>query len=156
MRSAARSFADLREGDRPAEGATVAVLNAFAEHPDAQAVVGQVRAPTCGGRPTCVRYRPPQPYRGNPAPPRCRPPSSGALLADRARAALAGPRWAHRLLQECGENAPSLNRTVAHVPSPRPLVRPFALALARRVPRWMADFLKRCYRRLARSGVVPR
>ena len=32
----------LHEGDRPAEGATAAVLTAFAEHPDAEAVVGQV------------------------------------------------------------------------------------------------------------------
>ncbi len=62
----------LHEGDRLSEGATAAALNAFAEHPEVEAVVGHVLGTDRRGRPTHVRYRPPQPYRaesGTPAPP---------------------------------------------------------------------------------------
>ena len=147
----------LHEGDRLMEGATAAVLRAFAQHPAAAAVGGQVLGVDRRGRPTRVSYRPAQPYRpesGGPAP------SAGVFwkrswLLER-RAAVDGPHWAGRLLRECGENAYSLNRSVAFVPAPRARVRPIARALARRAPRWMYDFLKRCYRRIARPGVAPK
>ena len=145
----------LHEGDRPAEGAAAAVLNAFAEHPEAEAVVGQVLGVDRRGRPTRVRYRPPQPYRpefGGSAP-------TAAVFWKRSwllgrRAAVTGARWADRLLRECGAHA--LNRTVAHVAESRLLVRPIALALARRMPPWVGGFLKRVYRRMTRPGFAPR
>ncbi|HVS40130.1 MAG TPA: glycosyltransferase family 1 protein [Gemmataceae bacterium] len=146
----------LHEGDRLSENATAAVLNAFAENPAVEAVVGHVLGADRRGRPVRVRYRPAQPYRpesGAPAP-------SAAVFWKRSwllgrRAAVGGPRWADRLLRECGRTF-ALNRAVASVPAPRPLVRPLARALARRMPPWMYDFLKRCYRRMTRPGVAPR
>ncbi len=146
----------LHESDRLAEGATAAVLSAFSERPDAEAVVGSVLGTDRRGRPTHVRYRPPQPYRpvlGGPAP-------SAAVFWKRSwlmnhRERLNGPHWADRLLPAC-ENAQALNRTVAYIPAPRPLARPLARALAGRMPRWIQEILKSCYRRIARSGVAPK
>jgi glycosyl transferase family 1 len=139
----------LHEGDRLAEGATAAALNAFAERPSVPAVVGQALGTDRRRRPTHVRYRPPQPHRpefGAPAPPAAVFWRRSWLLEHRA--ALDGPRWAHRLLRQ-REHAHALNRTVAYVPSPRPLVRPIARALARRMPRWAQELLKRVANRVA-------
>ena len=69
----------LHEGDLLAEGATAAALHAFAEHPEAEAVVGHVLGTDRRGRPI-VRALPAAAAvpRANPAAPRRRPPSSGS------------------------------------------------------------------------------
>jgi hypothetical protein len=140
----------LEGGDRLVEGATQAALSALALDPRLMAVVGEVLGRDPAGR-LCGAYYIPPPPRG---PEGNRPAPACAVFWRRAhlrehRRLLGSPSWPAEVLAQAGSQTRVLCRTVASVatPGPQPGKGSAVRALARRLPRWLRQPLRKIYLR---------